>query len=112
MSLVKERYKAKERTRGMPFNGNNSGLDLSKLVTRGWCWVWFSFKPLPQSEGSTAQRLTLLLQVFELEKRGIGVLIGNKCQGRWAWQGIGWVLLHPETLPEINVCVSLLDTPL
>lgn len=54
----------------MPFNGNNSGLELSKLVTRGWCWVWFSFKPLPQSEGSTAQRLTLLLQVFELEKKG------------------------------------------
>jgi len=70
MSLVKERYKAKERTRGMPFNGNNSDVDLSKLVTRGWCWVWFSFKPLPQSEGSTAQRLTLLLEVFELEKKG------------------------------------------
>lgn len=70
MSLVKVRYKAKERTRGMPFTANNSGLGLSKLVTRGWFWVRFDFKPQSQSEGRTAQRLTLLLQVSELEKKG------------------------------------------
>lgn len=81
----------------MPFNSNNSDLKLSKLVTRFWCWVWFSFKPLPQSEGSTAQRLTLLLQVFELEKKGNWSFDWKQMSGE---MGLARNRLQPESLSE------------
>lgn len=109
--ISRERGRETQRTgKRLPFKSNTAGLALSKLVSRSGCQVRFSIKPEPARMEGMYQKVNSIIAGFWTGKNGIEVLIGNKCQGRWAWKRLKQSCTKTVCLHWVRVCICVCRT--